>query len=70
MRSEIVSRKLRQRNFYTVPGAGAQIGLGRSSSYRQAEPGGVIPAERHGKFLLVRKERWNRIRRRMLKTGH
>ena len=59
MRIESISRKVRQRRYYTVPAAGAKVGLKRSQSYRAAELG-QMPTERHGKFLLVPRRPWDR----------
>ena len=64
MRFESMSRKVRQRFYYSVPKAGRQVGLGRSQSYRAAEAG-VIPVERDGKIMLVPKQRWDRKVKRL-----
>jgi hypothetical protein len=64
MRFETMSRKIRQRFYYSVPGAGRQVGMGRSQSYRAAEAG-LIPVERDGKFMLVPKTVWDRKRKRL-----
>ena len=66
MRVESISRKVRQRFYYSVPEAGRKIGLGRSQSYRAAELG-QIPAERDGKFLLVPRKPWDREVKRLLR---
>jgi hypothetical protein len=55
---EVVSRILRRLFFYTVEEAGGRIGLTRTPSY-DAVRQGIIPAERHGKFLLVRRKVWD-----------
>ena len=52
-RLESISRKVRQRFYYSVPVAGAKIELGRSQSY---------------KFLLVPRKRWDRTVKRLLGT--
>ena len=65
MRSEVISRTVRNRFYYTVPAAGAQVGLGRSQSYRASELG-QIPTERVGKFLLVPRKPWDQEVRRLL----
>jgi len=65
MRLEAISGKLRRRFYYTVPGAGGMIGLGRSQSYEAAEAG-QIPTERIGKFLLVPRKPWDRKVKRLL----
>lgn len=69
--AEVASRVLRQRAFYMVEVAGAKIGLGRTGSYRAAAEG-IIPTERHGKFLLVRKLVWDaevkRLRQRAARS--
>jgi len=66
-RLESISRKVRQRFYYSVPVAGAKIELGRSQSYRAAEDG-LIPTVRKGKFLLVPRKRWDRTVKRLLGT--
>jgi hypothetical protein len=63
-----LSRELRERFYYSVPTAGAQVGWKQAESYRAAERGD-IPVERAGKFLLVPKAKWDRIAKRMLR-GH
>ena len=64
---ESISRRVRERFFYSVPVAGAQIELGRSESYRAAEDG-LIPTVRKGKFLLVPRKPWDRTVKRLLGT--
>jgi hypothetical protein len=64
-RLESISRKVRQRFYYSVPVAGAKIELGRSQSYRAAEDG-LIPTVRKGKFLLVPRKPWDRTVKRLL----
>src|SRR5215831_12363596 len=66
-RLESISRKVRQRFYYSVPVAGAKAGLGRSQSYRAAEDG-LIPTVRRGKFLLVPRKPWDRTVKRLLGT--
>ena len=61
-----LSRKLRERFYYLVPAAGAQVGWGRSDSYRAAERGD-IPTERDGRFLLVPRKQWDRKKKRILR---
>ncbi|MBB4369114.1 hypothetical protein GGD63_001902 [Bradyrhizobium sp. cir1] len=46
--------------------AGSRIGLSRAQSYRAAELG-QMPAERHGKFLLVPRKRWDAEVKRLLR---
>ena len=63
-----MSRLLRLRSYYTVPQAGAQIGLGRTCSYDAAEAG-LIPIERAGaggKLMLVPRDKWDRQVKRLL----
>jgi hypothetical protein len=55
---EVLSRALRLRTFYTVEDAGARIGLARTPSYRAAAAG-LIPTERYGRLLLVRRTVWD-----------
>jgi hypothetical protein len=64
MRFETMSRAIRRRFYYSVPGAGRKVGLGRSQSYRAAEAG-LIPVERDGKFMLVPKQIWDRKIKRL-----
>jgi hypothetical protein len=59
MRLDTMSRKLRQRFYYSIPTAGRKVGMGRSQAYRAAEAG-LIPVERDGKFMLVPKGTWDR----------
>jgi hypothetical protein len=66
MRVEAISRKVRQRFYYSVPDAGRKIGLKRSQSYLAAEQG-QIPTERDGKFLLVPRKPWDREVKRLLR---
>src|ERR1700739_1897442 len=60
-----LSRKLRKRFFYMIPEAGAQAFYSRAGSYRAADDG-IIPTEWHGRFRLVPKKRWDRIRKQIL----
>ena len=55
---EVVSRVLRERTFYSVEVAGRQIGLSRTPAYLAAREG-VIPTERYGRRLLVRRMLWD-----------
>ena len=69
-----LSRKLRKRHYYKVPEAGAQVAFSRAESYRAAERGD-IPTERDGKFLLVPRKPWDRIKKQIFsgslpKTRH
>lgn len=57
-------RDLRRRKYYQVEHAGAQLGWSRAEAYRRATAGD-IPTERDGKFLLVPKQKWDRIVRRV-----
>ncbi|WP_141686844.1 hypothetical protein [Bradyrhizobium sp. LMTR 3] len=57
-------QELRERHYYSVDIAGAQIGWSRAGSYRAAERGD-IPVERDGRFLLVPKRKWDRIVKRI-----
>jgi hypothetical protein len=61
-----MSRVVRRLHFYEVQEAGGQIGLKRSGSYTAAKAG-LIPTERHGKFLLVPKRKWDRQVKRLLR---
>ena len=65
MMGKALSRTLRQRHYYRVPGAGAKIGLKRTQSY-EAAWAGEIPTERMGKFLLVPRRLWDRKVKRLL----
>jgi hypothetical protein len=64
-RPEVISRAVRKRFFYTIPEAGRMVRLKRSQSYRAVELG-QMPAERHGKFLLVPKEPWDAKAKRLM----
>ena len=65
MRFETMSRKVRQHFYYSVPGAGKLVGMGRSQSYRAAAAG-LMPVERSGKFMLVPRQRWDRKVKQLL----
>ena len=60
-----LSRKVRDKFYYSIPAAGAQVGLKRTQSYEAAEEG-VIPTERYGKLLLVPKQHWDKQVKRLL----
>jgi hypothetical protein len=61
-----LSRKVRDKFYYTIPVAGAQVGLGRTKSYDAAKEG-LIPVERVGpKIQLVPRRTWDRQVRRLL----
>ncbi len=68
VRTETISRKVRERFYYSVEQAGALVGLGRSASYRAAELG-QMPIERAGKFLLVPRQAWDRKVKHLLRGG-
>jgi len=59
MRPETLSRKIRERFFYSVADAGKLVGLKRTQAYRAARLG-QIPTEREGKLLLVPRKLWDR----------
>jgi hypothetical protein len=59
-----LSRKLRERFYYSIPVAGAHVGWSRSESYRAANRGD-IPNERDGKFRLVPRRMWDAKVRRL-----
>ncbi len=59
VRAKMISRRVRQRHFYSVPQAGQKVGLGRTQSYEAARLG-QIPTEQAGKFLLVPRQAWDR----------
>jgi hypothetical protein len=61
-----MSRKLRDRLFYKVFVAGAQVDYTRTDSYRAADEG-IIPTEWHGRFRLVPKKKWDPIRKKILR---
>lgn len=56
---EVASRILRLRYFYSIENAGLKLGLSRSQAYIAARAG-IIPTERYGKLLLVRRALWDR----------
>jgi hypothetical protein len=66
IRPETISRKVRQRFYYSVQEAGALVGLRRSQAYRAAELG-LLPVERAGKLLLVPRQAWDRKVKRLLR---
>ena len=55
---EVVSRALRRRFFYSIPGAGRPLGLGRTASYDAARQG-VFPIEQYGRLKLIRRTVWD-----------
>jgi hypothetical protein len=59
-------RHIRQRFYYSIPGAGAMIGWSRSESYLAAKRGD-IPVEKDGWLSLVPRAKWDRIVKRMLR---
>ena len=54
---EVASRILRLRYFYSIENAGLKLGLSRTQAYVAAREG-IIPTERYGKLLLVRRAVW------------
>ena len=57
---------MRDRLFYSVPAAGRKLGWGRSESYRAVERGD-IPVEKFGpKLILVPRDQWDAIVKRLL----
>jgi hypothetical protein len=66
-RNMLLSPAMRDRLFYSVPAAGRKLGWGRSESYRAAERGD-IPIERFGKLILVPRDQWDAIVKRLLKA--
>jgi hypothetical protein len=61
---EVASRVLRRRFFYTIPGAGRPLGLGRTQSYVAARHG-VFPIEQYGKLKLIRRSTWDQELKRL-----
>jgi hypothetical protein len=61
-----LSPLIRLLQYYQVPDAGAQIGLGRTLSYDAARAG-LIPTEKYGRFLLVPRVRWDARVRKILR---
>jgi hypothetical protein len=68
MPAEVVSRILREQTFYTVEDAGRQLGLTRTPAYLAAAEG-VIPTERYGKRLLVRRALWDEKVKRLYEAA-
>jgi hypothetical protein len=64
--AEVASRVLRRLYFYRVEDAGVKLGLSRSQAYIAAR-NGIIPTERYGKLLLVPRQRWDRVAKRLLR---
>jgi hypothetical protein len=60
-----LSKTLRRRHFYSVPAAGKQVGHSRAEAYRAAQRGD-IPTIKDGRFLLVPRKQWNRIKEQIL----
>jgi hypothetical protein len=61
-----LSRKARDKFYYSIPVAGAQVGLGRTQSY-EAVKDGLIPVEKVGEKLhLVPRRTWDRQVKRLL----
>jgi hypothetical protein len=61
-----LSPKARAKFYYTIPVAGAQIGLGRTQSYDAAKEG-LIPVEKVSeKLQLVPKRPWDQQVKRLL----
>ncbi|MGY3496682.1 hypothetical protein [Bradyrhizobium sp. USDA 4502] len=67
MPTKVVSRLIRQKFFYRIEDAGAHIGLSRAQSYRAATETKQIPVEKHGRFLLVPKRKWDAEVKRLLR---
>ena len=65
---EVASRILRLRYFYSIENAGLKLGLSRTQAYVAAREG-IIPTERYGKLLLVRRALWDR-KLKQLRRGH
>jgi hypothetical protein len=63
-----LSRKLRQRFYYSITAAGAQVGWSPAESYRAVHRGD-IPVEKNGRFMVVPSKKWDRIAKRMLRGG-
>jgi hypothetical protein len=59
MRAQTISREVRKRFYYSIPEAGAKVGLGRTQSYEAAKLG-RIPTQPAGKFQLVPRQLWDR----------
>jgi hypothetical protein len=59
-----LSPKLRWLYYYPVAVAGAQVNLCRSDAYRAVRDGS-IPVIRHGKLLMVPKEKWDPIAKQL-----
>ncbi|KWV50483.1 hypothetical protein AS156_14250 [Bradyrhizobium macuxiense] len=66
MQGAAISRMIRKKFFYTVEAAGEPLGLSRAQSYR-AVALRQIPVERHGRFLLVPKRKWDAEVKRLLR---
>lgn len=68
MQGAAISRMIRKKFFYTVQVAGEPLGLSRAQAYR-AVALKQIPVERHGRFLLVPKRKWDPMVKRLLREG-
>jgi hypothetical protein len=66
LNAQALSRSLRRRYFYSIENAGLRAGLTRTQSYEAARTG-IIPTERYGRRLLVRRRIWDQKVRRLLR---
>jgi hypothetical protein len=66
LNAQVLSRTLRRRSFYSIEKAGLKAGLTRTRSYEAARTG-IIPTERYGRRLLVRRRVWDRRIRELLR---
>ena len=65
-----LSRKLRERFYYSIPVAGAQVGWSRSESYRAAGRGDIPVEKTEARFLLVPRRAWDRKVEQLLLGPH
>jgi hypothetical protein len=63
---QALSRKLREKFYYKIEVAGAQVGWSRSEAYRAADRGD-IPTEWVGKFRMAPKRLWDPRRKKLLR---
>lgn len=59
-----LSPKLRKQLYFMIPEAGAQVGYSRAGSYRAADDG-VIPTTWVGRYRLVPRKPWTRVKRQL-----
>jgi hypothetical protein len=67
MRVNAITRAILRRDYYSIPEAGAKVGLGRTQSY-EAERRKQIPTKRVNGLRLVKRRPWDRKVKRLLES--